>query len=89
MNNCYKFLIAILAIATTLCVLKKDVEEFTAPGLVFNIPSQWWHPQKYNNVDWLVTEYLDRLSQPSCLSYNRGNPAPLNFNASTYRFWRF
>ncbi len=89
-NNLIAIVTIIAAVSTLLCCNSGFLTEgFTAPGLVFNIPSPWWHPQKYNNVDWLVPMYLDQLSQPSCLSYNRGDPGPLNFNASAYRFWRF
>jgi len=81
---------AIVAVIVTLvCCNSSAVEHFTAPGLVFNIPSPWWHPQEYKTVDWLVPMYLDQISQPACLSYNRGNPEILNFNASAYQYWRF
>ena len=79
----------IVAISTLICCNLKKIEGFTADGWVLTRPSEWWFPQKYKNVDWLVPMYLDQLSQPSCLPYNRGNPGPLNFNASAYRFWRF
>jgi len=74
---------------STLLFCRQRREDFTAPGLVFNIPSEWWHPKKYNNIDWLTPMNLDQLSQPSCLSYNRGNAEILNYSASAYKFWRF
>lgn len=88
-NNIGVALLALVTVITTMCICNSKIEGFTAPGLVFNIPSPWWHPQTYESSDWTVPMYLDQLSQPSCLSYNRGDPGPLNFNASAYRFWRF
>lgn len=78
-----------LAVVVVCLYNNNKIESFTAPGLVYNIPSQWWHPKQYDTADWLVTMFPDQLSQPSCLSYNRGDTGPLNFNASSYRFWKF
>lgn len=91
MENKTMLLAALTAVVTiaTFCICKKNKEEFTAPGLVYNIPSEWWHPQKYDATNWLVPLFPDQLSQPDCLSYNRGNPEVLNFNSIAYRFWRF
>jgi hypothetical protein len=93
MNCSSSLFITLITICVTTLFMQngilRNIEGFTAPGLVFNIPSEWWHPKEYNSIDWLVSENLDRLSQPSCLSYNRGEPGVLNYNASTYRLWRF
>jgi len=92
-----KTLIIALVTATLIGILtfkksfKKSFkkEDFTADGLVFNRPSEWWYPETYNVIDWLVPMFPDQLSQPQCLSYNRGDPGVLNFNSVAYRMWRF
>ena len=90
-NNTF---IPFLATALTLLVIgltytKCTKEHFTAPGLTLTRPSEWWFPKNYNPEDWIVPGFPDQLSQPECLSYNRGPTGPLNFNSYAYRYWRF
>lgn len=68
---------------------EKKREDFTAPGWTLTRPSEWWFPEKYDTASWLTPYYPDQLSQPQCLSYNRGPPQPLNFYSTAYRFWRY
>ena len=82
-------LVAVTAAVIIAFHFRPKTESFTAAGLVLNKPSEWWYPTPYDPISWLVPMYLDQLSQPQCLSYNRGDPGPLNFNASAYRLWRF
>lgn len=80
--------ILVVSIVTMLglfCSVGKS-EYFTLPS---PRPSEWFLPQPYVVSDWLVRMNQDRLSQPECLSYNRGDPGVLNFNGSSYRFMRF
>lgn len=69
---------------------KKNASEgFTADGLVFNIPPEWFRKPMYNlQKDWIVSYNPDQLSQPECLPYNRGDPEELNYLSSVYRFYR-
>lgn len=67
----------------------KNIEKFTAPGLTLTRPSEWFFKKRYNPSNWLTPYYPDQLSQPACLSYYRGNPEPLNYMSSAYRYWRF
>lgn len=82
----------ILSLLTVLFIIyicySKKTEGFTADGLVFNIPPEWFRKPKYDVNQWFVNYYPDQLSRPECLPYNRGNPDELNYNASAYRFWR-
>lgn len=67
------------------CNSKK--EPFTLPS---PRPPNWFLPTNpYNTADWLVRMNMDRLSKPECLPYNRGDPGILNYNASSYRWFRF
>lgn len=88
MNN--NILIAIVATLTTLATVGilfgKKSENFTLPS---PRPSEWFLPQKYQADLWLTKYYPDQLSQPQCLSYNRGPSDILNFQSSSFRFWRF
>jgi hypothetical protein len=77
--------ILVVLFAISACYKK---EGFTADGLVFNIPSEWFRKPKYDVRQWFVEYHPDQLSQPECLSYNRGDPAELNYLSSAYRFWR-
>lgn len=90
MNNTLSTVIVAIATVAVLSFLNVcKTEGFTAAGWTLTHPSEWWFPQKYNASNWLTTYYPDQLSQPTCLSYNRGNAGNLNFNSSSYRFWRF
>jgi hypothetical protein len=82
---------SMIAVLVSLYIKNKNEcnkEGFTATGLVFNRPPEWFNKPKYNPDDWLVTYYPDQLSKPECLSYSRGNPQELNYLSSAYRFWR-
>ena len=61
-------------------------EKFTLPS---PRPPNWFLPEPYFVTDWLVNINMERISKPVCLSYNKGDPEILNFNASSYRFYRF
>ena len=89
MNNTISLAILLTITTITLMFCSKKTEGFTATGWVYNRPSEWWFPQKYNVADWLTPYYPDQLSQPTCLSYNRGYSPNLNYNSSAYRFWKF
>lgn len=64
-------------------------ENFDFAGLTLTSPPPWWFPQKYDSRKWLTTYYPDQIVQPVCLANPRGNPQTLNFNSSSYRYWRF
>jgi len=82
-------LITILSFMTFMA-MNKNEENFTATGLVYNIPPGWWFPQQYNSTTWLTPYYPEQLSSPTACqpSLNRGNAADLNYMSSSYRFWR-
>ncbi len=85
--------IIILVVLVVLFVIyifysKKNSEGFTADGLVFNIPPEWFRKKPYDANKWFSVYNPDQLSQPECLPYNRGDPEQLNYMSSAYRFWR-
>jgi hypothetical protein len=67
----------------------KKQENFDFAGLTLTRPPPWWFPQRYDSRQWLTTYYPDQISNPVCLNNARGDPATLNFNSSSYRYWRF
>jgi hypothetical protein len=82
---------AFVAIVLSSKFINRKTEDFTATGLVYNIPSNWFIKQTYDPNQWLVRQYVDTI-QPECLSYSKaskfGGLDNVNFMASTNRFWR-
>lgn len=98
MNNNYILgLVAVLAIIAMLvtynykCNKNMSPESFTADGLVFNIPPNWFQKQEYDPRQWIVRQYVDTI-QPECMSYSKaskyGSLENVNYMASANRFWR-
>ena len=64
-------------------------EHFTSVGYTTIRPPNWWFPTPYKTDNWLTPVAPQQISQPECLSYNRGDPNILNMNSYSYRHWRF
>lgn len=64
-------------------------ENFDFAGLALTKPPGWWLPKRYDSKDWLTMYYPDQISDPVCLNNTRGNTEILNYNSSSYRYWRF
>jgi hypothetical protein len=80
--------VSILAVlAAILLVQSNQKENFTADGLVLNVPPEWYHKKAYDPNEWIVSYNPDQLSQPECMHY-RGDNRELNYMSSAYRFWR-
>ena len=54
-----------------------------------NCPPSWWVPQPYDAKMWHSVYQPDQLQKPVCSSKDRGDPKVLNYESSSYRFWRF
>jgi hypothetical protein len=65
------------------------VEHFDYAGLTLTRPPPWWFPQTYDAKKWFSVYHPDQLQQPNCVSKDRGDPRVLNYESSSYRFWRF
>jgi hypothetical protein len=96
-NSTLTYIVAAVATVAAVMVIFKCKEKYTsdhtegfdAAGLTLTHPPNWWFPQTYDISKWLTRYYPDQLSQPACLSYNRGDDKVLNYLSSSYRFWRF
>lgn len=64
-------------------------ENFDFAGLTLTKPPNWWFPQRYDSSKWLSVYYPDQIQKPVCVNKERGSPEALNYNSSSYRFWRF
>lgn len=95
-SNTWPILTAVVASAIILAVSMIEfqskesmVEHFDYAGLTLTRPPPWWFPQKYDTKKWLSVYYPDQIQQPNCVSKTRGDPKVLNYESSSYRFWRF
>ena len=82
------YVVAMVISAILIAGCKCAIEPFTAPGVTLTQPPNWFLPGKYNSSQWLTPMFPNQISQPECLSYNRGDPNVLNYNSSAYIFWR-
>ena len=94
MNTNKNVFSVILVVAfVTVASLASISSKFCSKTEMFTLPSprppNWFLPEPYFVTDWLVNINMERISKPECLSYNKGDPEILNFNASSYRFYRF
>lgn len=85
-------MVSIVAIVTAGLVLgskKNTKEHFDFAGLTLTTPPSWYLPERYKPDQWVVRYYPDQISHPNCVYRDRGDPKVLNYNSSSYRFWRF
>ncbi len=81
--------LATIVVIGLICNTHKQIEHFDYAGLTLTRPPNWWFPQKYDTKKWLSVYYPDQMQQPNCVWKNRGDPRVLNYESSSYRFWRF
>ena len=79
----------VVSILTTSIASRCNIEQFSADGWVYNLPSEWYYPKEYEITDWFTPVNPDQLSYSPCLSYNRGDSGILNYNSYAYRLWKF
>lgn len=81
---------SILAVFTAFLIIKQPkTENFTADGLILNVPPEWFRKKAYDINDWIVAYYPEQISNVGgCDMHYRGDNRELNYLSSAYRFFR-